>query len=342
MKHALLIITLLIAPQLYAKNTFYGDILLRYENEHSHINIAERERIRSIIHGGLKTQWSDMWSTNVRLSTGLKNKQNVPAITLHRFSDQPQPDSDIFVERAFVQGKSSNWYLQAGKVPWKSKQVTDIFWDRDLNPWGVNAEYALSPNYKLFFSYYQPLDGNSDTVGDMYVLQLQSTFKSGNWEFGFSPWFVDYQGEANAEFATRDTQYDNRFIRLATYAKYGKFKIGLDYGHSLEDFDHIGNGEFANQRDSFGLRVQHGGLKNVDDTFYLFTVMRVERFSVVTEFAQNGVTRIANSNMKGWDFRVRRRVHEDWWVGLRLSGIERILAPIEEGVRLRIEAKYSF
>lgn len=342
MKPLILLFIALYSYPVFAQNTFYGDLLLRYENEHDHFNIADRERIRIIAHGGLKTQWSDFWSTNLRLSTGLKNKQNVPAITVHRFSDQPQPDRDIFIERAYIQGKSSKLFFQAGKVPWKSQQITDIFWDRDISPWGLNAEYALFTNHKLFFSYYQPLDGNSDTIGDMYIIQLQSKFKAGKWTFGFSPWFVDYQGESNAEFATKDTQFDNRFIRLATYAKYGKFRLGLDYGHSLEDFDSIGNGEFSNQKDSYGLEFRHGGLKKVDDILYQFRILRVERFSVITEFAQNAVSRFATNNFKGWDLRIRKKVHDDWWLGVRLSDIERIVAPLEQGIRFRIEAKYSF
>ncbi len=343
MKHVILIISTLFIQSTFAQeNTFYGDTLFRYENENSHINIDSRERIRVIAHGGLKTQWSNLWSTNIRISTGLKNKQNVPAITVHRFSDQPQPDSDLFLERAFVQGKSDKWLFQGGKIPWKSFQITDIFWDRDISPWGINTEYSLNKDHKLYFSYYQPLDGNSSTIGDMYIVQLQSKFKFDNWEFGFAPWFVDYHGEANAEFAKKDTQYDNQFLRLATYAKFGKFRLGLDYGHSLDDFSDIDNGDYRNQKDSFGIELRHGGLKNVGDILSQFKILRVERFSVITEFAQNALSRLATNNFKGWDLRVRKRINKKWWVGVRLSEVERIIAPVEEGLRLRVEAKYSF
>ena len=80
------------------EHKWQADILLRYENETDHLKLKDRERMRLIAHAGVKSHWSDQWSTQLRLSTGLKNKQNVPAITVYRFNEQPRPDTNIFFD----------------------------------------------------------------------------------------------------------------------------------------------------------------------------------------------------------------------------------------------------
>ncbi|UAA40488.1 putative porin [Paraneptunicella aestuarii] len=343
-KHHLISATfvLLTATEASSDTQLYGDILIRYEDEGNHISLPPRERMRLIAHAGIKTQWTENWLTHFRLGTGLKNKQNVPGITIHRFSEQPQPDSDIFLERAFIQGKGENWKVEIGKVPWNNFQVTDIFWDGDLNPWGMNFNYEVSAQSTLYLSYYQPLDGNSDTIGDMSLIGFQWREKMGNWQLGITPWFVDYQGESNAQYATKDTQYDNQFLLLSAYAKYGMFKVGLDYGHSLDDFDYVANGKYSDQKESVALEFAHGGLKSSGDWLIQFRLLKVERFGVVTEFAQNAVSPFATSNFKGVDLRIRRKMSPEWWLGMRFSDIQRIIEPLEEGYRFRIEGQYKF
>ena len=75
----------------------FGDILLRYENETEHPKLKDRERLRAIAHLGAKAKFNERLSLIGRLSTGLKNKQNVPAITLARFDDNKIPDRDVFL-----------------------------------------------------------------------------------------------------------------------------------------------------------------------------------------------------------------------------------------------------
>jgi len=232
MKFQLLVLTLCIAvsiTQVYAKNLkhkWHADILLRYENETNHLNIKDRERIRVIAHAGVKSRWTDIWSTQVRLSTGLKNKQNVPAITIHRFNDQPQPDSDIFFDRAFVKADFDNVTVSLGKIPWASKQVTDIFWDRHLNPIGGSMNWQLSKQHALHIAQFKPLDGQSNTVGDMTVVQWQAKFNGLGAQWAFMPWLVNYNGESGATYAHKDTAISNQFIRLSTFVKLDQWRLG--------------------------------------------------------------------------------------------------------------------
>ncbi len=320
---------------------WFASMLWRYENETGSIGIKDRERIRLIANAGVKSKWSDNWSSTLRISTGLKNKQNVPAITMHRFTEQPQPDNDIFIDRAFVTGKFDKVKVNIGKIPWGSKQITDIFWDRHLNPIGVSSDWTIAKGHKLHLAHFQPLDGASDTIGDMFIVQWQAKFKAENFELGLMPWWVKYDGESGAEYATRDTHLDNDFFRLSAYVKSGKWRLGTDIGIGDIDKSQVAE-EFADEDTSVAVELRHGGLKKVDSVLTQFRVFRVERYSVVTEFAQNAVARYATSNIKGWDLRVRKKLAKNWWLGIRYSDTETLVGNKQEGKRFRIETKYSF
>lgn len=321
------------------KHKWFADTLLRYENETDSIGIKDRERMRVIAHAGVKSSWTTNWSSTVRLSTGLKNKQNVPAITVHRFSDQPQPDSDIFVERAFLTGKFDGLKINMGKIPWGSKQITDVFWDRHLSPVGISADVNASKTHSFHFAHFKPLDGQTSTVGSMTVLQWQFKYQLEDIELAVMPWFVNYKGETGVLYAKKDTAVDNEFYRLSAYMKKGKWRLGTDIGKGNPK----GNNTSQSSEDaSIAVELRHGGLKKVDSVLTQFRVFKVERYAVVGEFAQNAVARYATNNIEGWDIRVRKKMSAKWWLGMRYSDTESIVGSEQRGKRFRVEAKYNF
>lgn len=321
------------------KHKWFADALLRYEDETGSVGIKDRERMRVIAHAGVKSHWSANWSSTLRLSTGLKNKQNVPAITVHRFSQQPQPDSDIFIERAFVTGKFDKISVNIGKIPWGSKQITDMFWDRHLNPIGFSSNIKVANGHVLHLSHFKPLDGASDTVGNMSVLQWQFKYSFDGVDFAIMPWWAKYNGEQGATYAKKDTSIDNEFYRISAYMKSGKWRLGTDIGKGDPS---ISDAVKADEDTSFAVELTHGGLKKVGAILTQFRVFKVEKYAVVGEFAQNAVARYATNNIEGWDLRVRKKMSPKWWLGMRFSDTEAIVDSEQKGRRFRIEAKYNF
>ena len=90
-----------------------GNDMLRFENETFAVR-NRRQRLRFIGRVGLTAKYAEFTFVS-RLSTGLKNRQNVPAITVIKFNSQPQPDSDIFVERLFMQYRTKPLTITVGK-----------------------------------------------------------------------------------------------------------------------------------------------------------------------------------------------------------------------------------
>lgn len=176
----------------------------------------------------------------------------------------------------------------------------------------------------------------------MHVVQYHHTFDLGKSKLVLSPWIVDYQGESDAEFARKDTQFDNRFIRFSGKWQYQKFQFGMDWGRSLNSFEQAELIDYKNQKESWAIEAKYGSLKNPGQTLVQLRHLHVERFSVVSEFAQNAVSRFATSNFSGFDLRVRRKMAENWWLGMRLSDTQTLVGKKEKGLRFRIEAKVTF
>lgn len=318
------------------------NVLLRYENETDQINLEPRKRLRVIASVGAAYQVSDDISLIGQVRTGLKNKQNVPAITLKQFTDNPSGDKDIYITRAFTHFRFDKITVIAGKIPWKSVQITDLFWDRHLNPIGLHLDYDLSKNQRLTFASFKPLDGATSTIGHMSLVQYSTELNTSLGKFWLSPWIVNYKGQAGATFATKDTQFDNNFIRFSSALKLSSFQIGADLGWSTKRVPNEFYELYSNERFSYALELRKGGLKKIGGYLTELKYLHVERFSVVTEFAQNASSRFATSNYKGWDLRIRHRLTNNLWVGARLSRTKRLIGTPEQSVRFRIETKLSF
>lgn len=321
--------------------SLFGNALLRYENETKHINIPDSERLGVLAHFGAKYRLNKDLQLADKLRTEVKKKQNAPAVTVHQFNEQPAPDNDGFLEHFYIKGKLNKADVSAGKLPWQSWQVTDMFWDRQLASYGVDMSFQKDHVHALYAMYAKPLDGSKDTVGDLFVGQWQYRYEHNNVRFTIAPWFVSYKGQENALHAKNDTQQDNLFARLSVEARYGVVSIGADMGQSLSSFDKSDFQEFADQKRSFALQVGYGNLENPGDYQAHLRYLHVGRFGVISGFTQNAVTHSATSNIRGWDITVQRKMNNSVWLGSRLSSIEEIIGE-EKGVRLRVEAQYKF
>ena len=322
----------------------FGMTLLRYENESfQKSGTPDRERLRLIVQGGYKIQINDSWLAVGRLSTGLKNKQNVPAITIKRFSTQNQPDNDVYIDQAYMQYKHDTFQAKIGRVPWSFNANTDTFWDRHLNPYTVYFKKNLGPNHTFSGAFIKPLDGQSSTIGDMFVSQYEYKTSRNNIAWSVQPWLVIYQGEANALYATRDTANDHRSARLSLSARYNSWSLGVDLGYAFDlakTNNSLTNGSDENK--SIVTELKKGSLKSVNDWQWHLRYMHVERFSVITEFAQNAIAAKLTSNFSGWDTRFRYRIHPDIWIGTRLSIVQNLHGVATKSNRFRVEGRWAF
>lgn len=325
-----------IEQQTQLKIQYHGNAILRFENE-TFKQRNHRQRLRLVGRAGVNFQYGG-FQFNSRLSTGNKNKQNIPAITVAKFNEQPDPPTDIFLERFFVTYKTTDLSVSLGKQPWMFSNQTDTFWDRQLHPQGLFVQYKLSPSSHSRMAILKPLDGATDTVGSLSVVQYVKQLKLGQGKFTFAPWWVSYEGDS-ATFAIRDTQYDHESLRLSSSFSDGMWKTGIDIGYAFNSPELIvGNPENI----SLAFQVNYGKLKQIGDYQAHLRFFYTERFSVISEFAQNATAGFATSNIKGFDTRFRYKLSNAVWVGARLSRLHTITTDAEQSTRFRIEAMATF
>ena len=342
-KRTLAVITTLLYPTFThaADVDVYGDALLRYEHNFDHLALRDQERMRFIGRLGFKVNADESpWFGDFRLTTGLRNKQNTPAITLYRFNQQSTPDRDIFFDRFYGGYKNDKMTIRFGKIPWTLKKTTDLFWDVDLHPYGTTINYQLSDATEVDAGFIVPMDGMSSTIGSLSYLSVTHQFESGDVKYTLSPWISDYQGESGAQYATRDTQYDNRAIRLSGAAKWQQYQLGFDFSQSISDFDIVTG--FEDEKTAWLAQFKAGSLKKTGQSQYSVRWLYVERFGIQREFAQNGTTRLGTGNYEGLELRYRYMLSDDWWVGARYSNTETLVGPEEQGQRFRIETKIKW
>ncbi|GAB5540097.1 MAG: hypothetical protein Salg2KO_22000 [Salibacteraceae bacterium] len=319
------------------QHDFSAYALLRYENDARLVGQPSRERMRLIARASLLSEWSPKWQTKLTVGTGLRNKQNVPAITVYRFTEQNQPDTDIFINQAYVQYSAEDFQIRAGKQPWDFFNITDTFWDRDLNPIGISLRYKPENAHTFNFASLLPLDGENDTVGQLYVGQYHLEQKQGSLGLAFAPWFAYYNGQNSARFATRDTQFDHRSVRLSTALKYQKWQFGMDLGLALNTPD-----EDKDQNFSIATELRYGSLKEPKSSLWQVSYSHVELFAVIREFGQNARSGLLTTNYNGWDFRYRYRLNKKLWIGTRFSRMNSLEGQTVSSNRFRIEGRWSF
>ncbi len=317
--------------------TSSGNTLLRFENETFDVR-QHRQRLRLIVRAGAQAHYGDFRVAG-RLSTGVKNKQNIPAITIAKFNQQSQPANDVFVERLLVSYRTPTLSVTAGKQPWSLANQTDTFWDRQLNPIGLQAQYTFNPNHRGHFSVLKPLDGATDTVGTLFLVQWESKINMADGTLIFAPWWVGYQGQNNAQYARRDTQHDHQSIRLSTAYQSGLWRIGADLGYAFDNPDI--DGESA-QNQSVVLQLVYGKLVKQFDYQAHLRFFHTEQYSVISEFAQNATAGFATTNIKGLDTRVRYNIKSNIWLGMRYSQVATLVGSAERGRRFRIETAIKF
>lgn len=319
---------------------WYGSVLMRHELEDGHFSKEKRDRLRLIAQGGIKYQLSKRWKLTTGLSTGLKNKQNIPAITIARFNQQKLPDRDIYIDRLFAQYNGSSFKASIGKQPWQMVEVTDMFWDRHLKPIGLTLIANTGGTDTLIGAYLKPLDGNSATVGSLMLIQYVKPIDWLGLSWEVSPALVNFTGQEHRIYAKKDTQWDNLLAKIAIKAQNGRYKLGIDYSRSI-DSDHT-LADYQDQNNALAVELKVGSLKKPGHWLTQIRFFYVQRFGVISEFAQNATSRAATSNFKAIDLRVRRKMSPNWWLGSRFSITQSLKGQTFKDNRFRIEAQYKF
>lgn len=179
--------------------SFKGDIRTRFQYDWS-AGAAERIRARLRFRMGAETRPIEKVKVGFGVATGaLKdNKDSGASSTNHTFEYMDKPN--LFVDYAYIAYTPFNWLeVRGGKVKGKTQvwNPSDLVWDGDYNPDGINAtaETDLSDSVKFIANAGAYIFGETNEItvstspttvkegrnmADAYIVQPVIEFKEGD------------------------------------------------------------------------------------------------------------------------------------------------------------------
>jgi hypothetical protein len=175
-----------------SKLTFSGDMRLRYEAnlENDDLPFRGREAVRARLRAGYA--FSDQASVGAELTTGDSDDPNTADVTLSNFDD----DLEVSLDQLYARYAWGDWLITGGKFP-NPFDKTDLVWDGDVNPQGVNVgfRHVVSDDSSIGFNaiYFIIDESAAGSESDMVGIQGKWTSSLGaDWKASAALGYYDY------------------------------------------------------------------------------------------------------------------------------------------------------
>ena len=175
-------------PAWVRKMQIQGDLRLRYQNQDRDIkDYSDRERYRYRLRLGVVTKLED----NMEVGFGFASGSEDPRSTNYTYGNEFSK-SEVRIDYAYAKYTPFKWVsLLGGKFKNPLWLPTDTFWDNDINPDGVAAQftYAYTPTVELFMNTgWFVIDELPNDENDPSIMVFQPGSKvkfgpMGNWYF---------------------------------------------------------------------------------------------------------------------------------------------------------------
>lgn len=356
----------------------YGDVRLRFQDDHDNIGTKYRNRFRYRLRFGIVKTWlDDQVETGFQLASG---ETDDPTTTNETMGDNFARDP-IWIDLAYATYRPKavpGLTITGGKMRNPLVQ-TDLVWDTDINPEGFWAGYRknLCKDFEAFANVgYFLLTENfrapfgADTVGgvavdntlrDATVQTYQAGFgwtvaKDTKWTMALTYYAYDdietgYRAAAgnNTETITEDgARYTRlaaqgfRVIDMLNKVDFRLFDLPwMAYFDILQNTANEATGDFANQDTAFAVGLKVGENKKKGDWSAGYIYRYVEANSTPGEFAEADY---GGTNAKGHVWRFVYNITDFLTVSPVVFWFEPIAGPRENErtISTRVDLVWSF
>jgi len=323
-----------------------GSTLLRYEHEYDSNNeVPDRKRLRTIVKSNGQYLLNNSIIFKLKVRTGHSDNPGAPAITLLRFDDNEIGDRAFYIEHLNMLYKHEKSHTIIGQQSMPLRAATDFFWDKDIPVLGATfQQYAHKDEiFEQDFTWAAHISTVNEGTGE-YVGQLMSL--SGEFKLA-KPWemamnLISYQGKAGAENLTKDTANDGLFgVVSLRYSVSNELPIDL-FVDVFKNFDvHGAIEEIHGQDIGAGIGFETRIVPKLPNWHFKYQYAYVERYAAIDDFAQNGLSRFARTNVKGHDLHIKYKFNQRHFVRLRFARTQQIKG-IETGNRLRLDYQWRW
>lgn len=152
-----------------------GTVRVRAENDKRYDSGLTRTRYRLRLRLNGSYQADENWSMGFRLATNADGI-NSPHKTFGT-TQKPGTRADFGLDRAYVKYKNGGLSLWGGKNGINFHELTEVFWDGDIQPEGFAATYKNS-DFTLNGGYFQLNDTGWGDVGEIFLGTYQGVYSS--------------------------------------------------------------------------------------------------------------------------------------------------------------------
>jgi polyhydroxyalkanoate synthesis regulator phasin len=320
-------------PEWVRKMQLKGDLRLRYESFDRDIDdYKDRDRFRYRLRLGVVTKINEKMDVGFGFASGSEDPRSTNATYGKEFSK-----SDIRIDYAYARYKPFNWAtLVAGKFENPLWRPTDTFWDSDIHPDGIAAQFAqaYSPNLDLFLNTgWFIIDELPDDENDpsMFVFQPGSKIKfgpMGNWYFKNAfTWFQsnnvenhvfkDYSSKSNTLNQINEKYPGTLKYDFNCYTVSGEIGAKLPYAHMpfIAAFGEYEQNTVVSSADTgyvYGFKIGHEKIEKLHDWLFSARYARLERDAWL-DFLPDSDTYDGRTNVKGTKFQLQYGLMKNVW-----------------------------
>jgi len=291
-----------------------GDLRLRYEKDYDVTGKDNRDRARYRFRLNVVHRRGDHIQLGARFVSGDPNDQQSP----HQTFGGDFSAKTINIDKVYLRYNFDRGWVWAGKNSFPFWKQNELFWDDDVSPEGIAAAYSAKD--------FAGSGSNLTLTGGQFIVQnrgkdfFQSSMSAGQATFSKKTGGATLTAAAGYYYFNNDfsdtTSYNpladmnHKLIVLSGQAKFNlsanvPVKFGVDFMKNTED---PLIAAFANETTGFVLQASVGKLKKQGDWLLGAYYVRIEKFAVIPNFAQDDWWRFGNghtdsSDMKGFELR---------------------------------------
>lgn len=340
-----------------------GDVRLRFEQDwdsHTSAGVERPERTRSRVRLRLNAavKLDHGLTLHGRIRTGASGGQQYANITFADYDGNSVDELHFTADRFSIAWKGRQAGAELGRMAFPFFTPNEYFWDGDISPLGVSANYTLhvspSARVKLIGGAFELPVALSESSGRLFAGQLVSSQGPASLAGGYFRFeadtgdtdrlrLLDGNGSRDYSILALNGQY-----RLAAAGK--PLTLGVDYYRNLETYDDPADAiALANRNERTGYVVSTAWGDTADPgRFQLgYRYFHMEKFAVNASYAHDDVARFgtasqaALTDLQGHDLYANYALTRSVTIGVRAMKVERITNG-EDGTRARLDLSYAF
>jgi polyhydroxyalkanoate synthesis regulator phasin len=347
-------------PEWVRKMQLKGDLRLRYESISRDVDdVKDRERYRYRLRLGVLTKVAENMDVGFGFASGSDDPRSSNQTYGKEFSK-----SALRIDYAFARYKPFSWVtLLGGKFDNPLWLPTDTFWDSDIHPDGVAAQftYAYTPSTELFLNtgcfiidelpndendpsifVFQP--GSKIKFGDSYFKNAFTWFKADDVQ---DQVFPDYSSKTNTLNQINETDPGKLKYNFNCVQVSGELGTKLPFEHmpfAAIFSEYEKNTDAPSTEDTgyvYGIKFGHEKIAKLNDWLFMARYEKLEQ-NAWLDFLPDSDTYDGRTNVRGTKFQLQYGLMKNVWATTTYFDSKMLSGGAQTDKRFQFDLNWKF